>query len=111
MIEDHEESQDEGLTKRPANASDTSTKESRKGKIPSEKISRKGKGLERPFKAGETPSSLRVKRQQHGLSDSSPKPSVHDGASKTTLAEDVVLLPKDKSVLQLPHNRTVIHQL
>ena len=89
MIEDHEESQDEGLAKRPANANDTSAKESRKGKIPSEKISRKGKGSERPFKAGETPSSLRVKRQQHGLSDSAPKPSLHDEASKTTLAEDV----------------------
>jgi len=83
MIEDHEESQDESLAKRPANANNTSTKESRKGKIPSEKISRKGKGSERPFKAGETPSSLRVKRQQHGLIDSAPKPNLHDEVSKT----------------------------
>ena len=89
MIEDHEESQDESLAKRPANANNTSTKESRKGKIPSEHISRKGKGSDRLLKVGETPLSLRVKRQQHGLNDSAPKPSLHDEASKTTLAEDV----------------------
>jgi len=88
MIEDHEESQDEGLAKRPANANDTSAKESRKGKIPSEKISRKGKGSERPFKAGEILSSLRVKGQHHGLRDSVREPSLHHEVSKTTLAED-----------------------
>ena len=44
MMKDDEESQDEGLAKRPAKANDTSTKESRKGKIPSEKVSEREKG-------------------------------------------------------------------
>jgi len=83
MIEDHEESQEESPAKKPANANDTSTKESRKGKCPSDKSSRKGKGSDRPFKVRETPSSLRVKRQQHGLIDSAPKPNLHDEVSKT----------------------------
>ena len=89
MIEDHEESQDEGFAKRPTNANDASTKESREGKIPLENVSRKGKGPDRSFKAGETPSSLKDKRQQHGLNGSAPKPGLHDEANRTTLAGDV----------------------
>ena len=50
MIEDCEESQDEGLAKRPTNANDGSTKESRKGTIPSERISRQGKGRKDPLR-------------------------------------------------------------
>ena len=89
MIDDHEESQDEGFAKMPKNANNAYTKESRKGKIPLEKVSRKGKGPDRSCKVGEAPSSLKEKRQQHGLNGLVPKPGLHDEADRTTLADDV----------------------
>ena len=54
-----------------------------------EKVSRKGKGPDRSFQAGETPSSLKDKRQQLGLNGSTPKPGLHDEANRTTLADNV----------------------
>ena len=60
MIEDHKESQDEGFAKRPTNANDASTKESREGKIPLEKVSRKGKDQTEVLRWEKLPRALRT---------------------------------------------------
>ena len=85
LIENHEESQDEGFAKRPKNAN--IHQEIPKGEIRSEKVSQKEKGPERTYKVGETPSSLKGKRQQHDLNGSARKPSLHEEANKITLAD------------------------
>ena len=45
--------------------------------------------VRKPFKVGEILLSLGVKHQQHDLTDSTPKPSLHDEANKSMLANDV----------------------
>ena len=85
LIENHEESQDEGFAK--GQQMPTFTKNSQRGKIRSEKVSQKGKGPEITFKVGEIPSSLKGKCKQHGLNGSARKPSLHEEANKITLAD------------------------
>lgn len=57
-------SQDESLVKRPEISNDSLTKEYRKGKNPSTKASRKGKGLDNCAKVGEIPLNLSDKGKQ-----------------------------------------------